>query len=555
MAVEERKEKEEEKLEKKEEKKDEVESVDLKKKSGKKKVIVTILGVVIVIAIGVVLGLYFREQNDDYQSIGTDKKEVKSKYEMSGNSLSEFDLVFLKLEKQNVNKVYSPLSIKYALAMLAEGADGETKEQIERVIGKYVAQKYTNSLNMSFANALFIKDTYKDNIKKEYIAKLMDKYNAEVIDDSFANATKVNNWVSDKTLGLIKNLYDDQENISSFDYMLINALAIDMEWVNRIQADSTNYKKIYSAHYPHENYYDHIPMLEGNNYGTIKFDDKKINAKAVEFGASINNYNAVSEIGEESIRKTVGDGYKEWVAGNPCGLNFNYKSVDEFLDNYIKELDSNYKDVKISTDFYEYHDENVKVFAKDLKEYDGTTLQYVGVMPVSVKLEDFVKQIKATDLTKIINSLKEIKSENYEEGKVIQIKGSTPVFNYADELDLLNDLKNIGIKDIFNQSKANLSKLTTSKGSFIADAKHKANIEFSNEGIKAAAVTSAAGMGSASCEYDYLYDVPIEKIDLTFENPYLYLIRDKKSGEVWFVGTVYEPTVNTFEYSKVLNEK
>jgi serine protease inhibitor len=40
--------------------------------------------------------------------------------------------------------------------------------------------------------------------------------------------------------------------------------------------------------------------------------------------------------------------------------------------------------------------------------------------------------------------------------------------------------------------------------------------------------------------FDYLFDVPVEEIDLTFDKPFLYMIRDTKTGEIWFMGTVYE---------------
>ena len=53
-----------------------------------------------------------------------------SAYRLSGNSLEDFDLFFLQLENEKKNKIYSPLSIKYALEMLEEGANGETKDQI-----------------------------------------------------------------------------------------------------------------------------------------------------------------------------------------------------------------------------------------------------------------------------------------------------------------------------------------------------------------------------------------------------------------------------------------
>ena len=89
--------------------------------------------------------------------------------------------------------------------------------------------------------------------------------------------------------------------------------------------------------------------------------------------------------------------------------------------------------------------------------------------------------------------------------------------------------------------KADLSKMTSQKA-YIGAAVHKADIEFSNEGIKAAAASSMGGDGSIGCWFDYRFDVPVEEIDLTFDKPYMFIIRDKNSGEVWFMGSVYEPT-------------
>ena len=33
----------------------------------------------------------------------------------------------------------------------------------------------------------------------------------------------------------------------------------------------------------------------------------------------------------------------------------------------------------------------------------------------------------------------------------------------------------------------------------------------------------------------------VKEIDLTFDKPYMFIVRDVKTGEVWFTGTVYEP--------------
>ena len=57
---------------------------------------------------------------------------------------SDFSMQFLKLENSEQNMIYSPLSIKYALNMLKEGANGNTKTQIENVIGKQHSQRNAN---------------------------------------------------------------------------------------------------------------------------------------------------------------------------------------------------------------------------------------------------------------------------------------------------------------------------------------------------------------------------------------------------------------------------
>jgi serpin B len=175
-----------------------------------------------------------------------------------------------------------------------------------------------------------------------------------------------------------------------------------------------------------------------------------------------------------------------------------------------------------------------------LKEYDGATMQYIGIMPTNVSLEKYIDEVKASDIDILINNLKSIELNNFKDGVITEVSGNIPLFNFEYEINLVNELKKFGITDVFG-SKADLSNLTSSKAS-ISKAVHKANIEFSNEGIKAAAVTAMGGEGAAGPDFDYLYDVPVEKIDLTFNKPFVFLIRDKESGEVWFAGSVSKPT-------------
>ena len=81
---------------------------------------------------------------------------------------SNFSVNFLKLENSNQNMIYSPLSIKYALKMLNEGANGNTKTQIENIIGDMDLTKYNNIDGiLSLANGVYIRDTYSNYVKEK----------------------------------------------------------------------------------------------------------------------------------------------------------------------------------------------------------------------------------------------------------------------------------------------------------------------------------------------------------------------------------------------------
>ncbi len=529
---------------KKEEVLEKAKKIDAKTKKKKKPILVIFI---ILLLLGVIgYGVYSYLQKEKPKSIKTSKTKVESKYTMNGNDLQDFDLYFLQIENAKTNKIYSPLSIKYALEMLSEGASGETKEQIDAVIGKYESKKYTNSANMSLANAMFIKDSMKDSINESYINNLKDKYNAEVIYDPFTSATNANNWISEKTFKLINNLLTD-ETVAPLDFMLINALAIDMEWNYKIQWEANESKvenKNYRVNFKHEKYTDYVPMIENKSeFSTIDFNNGSSKVKAAQIGATINNYDIIKELGEDNIRKEIEAKYREYLKDPHCGEETSEEAIKKYVDSYISDISENYKFVDYSTDFEFYTDDTVKVFAKDLKTYDNTTLQYIGIMPIAVDLETYIKDASAKSINILLGKIKPLVLDSFEYGKVYKIKGFIPFFSYEYELKLMDDLKSLGIKDVFEHSKADLSKMTGVSGEAIEEAIHKSNIKFTNDGIKASAATVMGGMGSAACDsFDYLYDVPVEEIDLTFDKPYMYLIRDKATGEVWFTGTVYEPS-------------
>ncbi len=374
--------------------------------------------------------------------VGCDKKEEPAKVG------EEFSFKFLQLENDTKNIVYSPLSIKYALNMLNEGADGKTKEEIEALIKKLKLPKYESvGENLSFANAVFIRDTYKDYVKESFTDTLKEKYAAEIKFDSFADAKNINKFIEEKTLGIIKNmLRDELVSDSDAEMMLINALAIDMEWVNGFSFGDTSGREFTLA------------------------DGSKINATTMR---------------QKEIRNS--------------NVSF-YKGSD------------------------------VTALSMDLKKYGDVELEFMAIMPKG-SLTDYVKNIKVEDIDKI----KKDSTLASETNGGVNI--SIPKFKVEYDLKLKEDLKALGIIEAFDSEKADFSKMTSnSRGLYVNDALHKANIEFTEKGVKAAAVTVFAMYDKAAIQLDKPEEVVID-------SPFLYVIRDKANGEIWFVGTVYSPNL------------
>ena len=112
-----------------------------------------------------------------------------------------------------------------------------------------------------------------------------------------------------------------------------------------------------------------------NSYLTLQFneDGNKIKVKSGEIGAVINNYDIVEDFGEDNICKKVSEEYQKWLNEGECVNDETERDINKVVDKYISEIDSNYGKYSFSTDFTFYNDD-VKVFAKDLKTYDGRTL-------------------------------------------------------------------------------------------------------------------------------------------------------------------------------------
>jgi len=226
---------------------------------------------------------------------------------------TDFDLQFLKLENNKQNIIYSPLSIKYALNMLNEGASGRTKTQIEEVIGELSLSKYDNiDKVLSLANSIYIRNSYSDYVLEDYKDILDEKYNAEIRYDTFKSARNINGWIEDKTLGQIKNMLSDEMVANSnLEMLLINALAIDMEWKEAFETENTrgmefnleNGEKMTATTMNQKTKSEEISYYTNENITALAMDLEEYDNTEFEFMAIMPNENISDYISKVTHQK------------------------------------------------------------------------------------------------------------------------------------------------------------------------------------------------------------------------------------------------------------
>lgn len=459
------------------------------------------------------------------------------------NKSAEFDESLLKLTNIEDNVVCSPLAIKSMLKVLEDSTDGNSKKQISIQLGDFKYPSNTNDENMSLTNGFFIKDSYESSIKEEYTKLLKEKYNSELIVDSFENPESINKWVSDNTFNMINDAFDD---VSDNDFILVNTLAIDLDWINTVKNDFS-----FSPIHTTDSCHAWVSDYSINGAEWVEFENIKDIVKGLDFACVANKYDLLNVIGEDKIRETVKGDYAYWrdhYAYKDEYFEKYYPEPDIYIEKYINELKEDqykYGFFNSSTDFSYYVDNSVKVFSKDLKEHNGTNLQYVAIMPKDMSLKSYINSLKIKDVYSYISSLVSPSYDVYEEGYVTRIHGFIPEFDFASSLDLKDTLNKMYINDIFDPACSNLTPISDSNP-FITSFSNKVNITLSNEGIKAASLVSAGGMGAGGPEYDYYYELPVIDIDLEFNKPFVFFIIDKTTNDIWFEGTVYTPSVYKF---------
>lgn len=148
------------------------------------------------------------------------------------------------------NFVFSPLSIFGVFHAAQKGAAGETKEQMDALVGPNerfslpeLVQPPKQEVVVDVANRLYVQKDLESNERFNEFKELLeaDGHTAETMNfaDSVASATKINSFVANATRDHIKNLISSSALSEATRLVLVNALYFKAPWLSQFDEKQT----------------------------------------------------------------------------------------------------------------------------------------------------------------------------------------------------------------------------------------------------------------------------------------------------------------------------
>ena len=173
-------------------------------------------------------------------------------------SNNDFAIRLFRQARDEKSSVMSPLSVTFALGMLNNGAAGQTQQEINDVLGfgetgadainQFCRKMLTESgqldkeTRVDIANTIYVNNHWGYELKEPFIQKANEYYDAQPeTRDFYDGITRdvINQWGSDHTEGMIKEILSkDGFNQDAVSYLL-NALYFKGTWVTKFDPNNT----------------------------------------------------------------------------------------------------------------------------------------------------------------------------------------------------------------------------------------------------------------------------------------------------------------------------
>lgn len=156
--------------------------------------------------------------------------------------------------------------------------------------------------------------------------------------------------------------------------------------------------------------------------------------------------------------------------------------------------------------------------------YSHSTLSLLVLLPVGQSLAQFERRLSAAALDRIVHGLSH---------RVVAV--SVPRFELKLHAVLNGALQALGVRDAFDEIKADFSGITRTERLKIGEVVHAADFKVDERGTLAAGATGV-GMEALSAEV-YEHVVPFKA-----NRPFVFVLRDDRSGAALFMGRLTKPT-------------
>ncbi|KAF4102734.1 leukocyte elastase inhibitor-like isoform X1 [Onychostoma macrolepis] len=160
--------------------------------------------------------------------------------------------------------------------------------------------------------------------------------------------------------------------------------------------------------------------------------------------------------------------------------------------------------------------------------YVGKNLSMLIILPNEIqdettglqKLEKALTYEKLMEWTKPSNMLQE------------EVKVSLPRFKMEQTYEMVQFLRSMGMEDVFDGKKVNLSGMSPDKDLVVSGVFHKAFVEVNEKGTEAAAATGIVISTSS---------IPVDPKAFIADHPFLFFIRHNPSNSILFCGRFCSP--------------
>ncbi|NXU51828.1 ILEU inhibitor, partial [Turnix velox] len=392
------------------------------------------------------------------------------------NANSRFALDLLKRFNENDpsgNLFFSPASVTTALGMVFLGAGGNTEAQLQKV-----SEKKKNPIFY----VLFILKA--DTLHFDEVEDVHSRFQSLILDINRSDAPYL--------LRLANRLFGEK-SYSFLPDFLTNTQKLygaDLATVDFLQASDEARKEI--NQWVEEKTEGKIPDLLSE--GSVNSNTKLVLVNAIYFkGNWAEKFNEADTIDmpfrlNKNERKTVKMMYQK----------------KKFPFGYIPEA---------------------KIRVLELP-YDGRETSMIILLPDDI--EDDTTGLQKLEKQLTLEKLQEWTCPEHLSSTEVHVR--LPKFKLEESYDLKSDLAAMGLLDVFDSGKADLSGMSGARDLFLSKIVHKAFVEVNEEGTEAAAATAGIAMLCMFIEEHF-----------TADHPFLFFIRHNPTQSILFIGRYTSP--------------